>query len=127
MIRRPPRSTLFPYTTRFRSPHRHAALTCSLCCCRGPPEGGTFATSHRQGVADERLEVRHQSLALAEEAAGRDRARADTALRAFDERRIFAADLVVEFEQILDPRLVLALDEEVVEHAICALGPGGED
>src|SRR5258706_4782977 len=24
MIRRPPRSTLFPYTTLFRSPHRHA-------------------------------------------------------------------------------------------------------
>src|SRR2546430_8514385 len=23
MIRRPPRSTLFPYTTLFRSPHRH--------------------------------------------------------------------------------------------------------
>src|SRR5687767_15316236 len=26
MIRRPPRSTLFPYTTLFRSYHRHAAL-----------------------------------------------------------------------------------------------------
>src|SRR3712207_8471874 len=25
MIRRPPRSTLFPYTTLFRSPHRRAA------------------------------------------------------------------------------------------------------
>src|SRR3712207_7595004 len=25
MIRRPPRSTLFPYTTLFRSPHRQAA------------------------------------------------------------------------------------------------------
>src|SRR3712207_8927549 len=24
MIRRPPRSTLFPYTTLFRSPHRHS-------------------------------------------------------------------------------------------------------
>src|SRR5260221_9913387 len=29
MIRRPPRSTLFPYTTFFRSHHRHAYL-CSL-------------------------------------------------------------------------------------------------
>src|SRR5258705_9298648 len=26
MIRRPPRSTLFPYTTLFRSPRSHAAL-----------------------------------------------------------------------------------------------------
>src|SRR2546427_7649037 len=26
MIRRPPRSTLFPYTTLFRSPGRHCAL-----------------------------------------------------------------------------------------------------
>src|SRR2546426_10414418 len=26
MIRRPPRSTLFPYTTLFRSPHRPAAV-----------------------------------------------------------------------------------------------------
>src|SRR3712207_7941959 len=26
MIRRPPRSTLFPYTTLFRSPHRDAPL-----------------------------------------------------------------------------------------------------
>src|SRR2546422_6681511 len=27
MIRRPPRSTLFPYTTLFRSPERHAEST----------------------------------------------------------------------------------------------------
>src|SRR2546430_16400062 len=29
MIRRPPRSTLFPYTTLFRSPPRHRAAACS--------------------------------------------------------------------------------------------------
>src|SRR2546427_6998153 len=28
MIRRPPRSTLFPYTTLFRSPHRKQAHAC---------------------------------------------------------------------------------------------------
>src|SRR2546422_8568656 len=28
MIRRPPRSTLFPYTTLFRSPQRHHAKDC---------------------------------------------------------------------------------------------------
>src|SRR3712207_7324878 len=31
MIRRPPRSTLFPYTTLFRSPH------CSRCSLSSPP------------------------------------------------------------------------------------------
>src|SRR2546427_6918976 len=40
MIRRPPRSTLFPYTTLFRSPSHAAtgeaqASTCRrICCCR---------------------------------------------------------------------------------------------
>src|SRR3712207_6889262 len=29
MIRRPPRSTLFPYTTLFRSPERYAPTACS--------------------------------------------------------------------------------------------------
>src|SRR5262245_65179473 len=31
MIRRPPRSTLFPYTTLFRSSGRSSATRCSLC------------------------------------------------------------------------------------------------
>src|SRR2546428_10370543 len=31
MIRRPPRSTLFPYTTLFRSLHRLAVLTAAAC------------------------------------------------------------------------------------------------
>src|SRR5258707_11060026 len=30
MIRRPPRSTLFPYTTLFRSLHRHVCCFCLL-------------------------------------------------------------------------------------------------
>src|SRR3712207_7962093 len=30
MIRRPPRSTLFPYTTLFRSPRVHRAASCGL-------------------------------------------------------------------------------------------------
>src|ERR1017187_8425207 len=33
MIRRPPRSTLFPYTTLFRSP-RHWPMPEPRCCCR---------------------------------------------------------------------------------------------
>src|SRR5260221_8440459 len=35
MIRRPPRSTLFPYTTLFRSGSRHAAST--QCCSMATP------------------------------------------------------------------------------------------
>src|SRR5437870_12201675 len=31
LIRRPPRSTLFPYTTLFRSPHPHRASTRRTC------------------------------------------------------------------------------------------------
>src|SRR3712207_9393390 len=30
MIRRPPRSTLFPYTTLFRSPYMRSSLRCDL-------------------------------------------------------------------------------------------------
>src|SRR2546427_7260114 len=42
MIRRPPRSTLFPYTTLFRSRFRPAPL-CRTRACGLPPEiSGTF-------------------------------------------------------------------------------------
>src|SRR5690242_21156947 len=44
MIRRPPRSTLFPYTTLFRSPGRFPARTTSgastIACC---PSGAAFS------------------------------------------------------------------------------------
>src|SRR3712207_6950112 len=39
MIRRPPRSTLFPYTTLFRSGQADSVL-----CHRGCPEGGRLTT-----------------------------------------------------------------------------------
>src|SRR5207248_8368996 len=37
MLRRPPRSTLFPYTTLFRSPRRRWALGEESRCSRGEP------------------------------------------------------------------------------------------
>src|SRR5438309_4300402 len=40
MIRRPPRSTLFPYTTLFRSPVLSEAM-CSMGACTGSPSGTT--------------------------------------------------------------------------------------
>src|SRR3712207_7517470 len=44
MIRRPPRSTLFPYTTLFRSPHRRRRR------CR-PRDGGAGDPRHGGGDA----------------------------------------------------------------------------
>src|SRR5256885_7627416 len=35
MIRRPPRSTLFPYTTLFRSPRARTPTSFAAPCCRG--------------------------------------------------------------------------------------------
>src|SRR2546426_3814265 len=54
MIRRPPRSTLFPYTTLFRSEDRHGTKTAmvftliTLKSCRGfsAPESDETASSH---------------------------------------------------------------------------------
>src|SRR2546422_6133518 len=53
MIRRPPRSTLFPYTTLFRSVHRHG------CAARGPRHLGQLLLRlrRRPGSDDERSEV----------------------------------------------------------------------
>src|SRR2546430_5612548 len=52
MIRRPPRSTLFPYTTLFRSPiqptvivfegHRGQDIKCNFPCCVLPSSGFSF-------------------------------------------------------------------------------------
>src|SRR3712207_8464929 len=39
MIRRPPRSTLFPYTTLFRSPHMTVFAFTSLSDAKGPLSG----------------------------------------------------------------------------------------
>src|SRR5256885_7926830 len=42
MIRRPPRSTLFPYTTLFRSPHTPVADE-HIVCCGYDPEAARLA------------------------------------------------------------------------------------
>src|SRR3712207_7120031 len=48
MIRRPPRSTLFPYTTLFRSPDRTSARTAaSTRLLRWPSDCSTSASSAR--------------------------------------------------------------------------------
>src|SRR2546422_10856614 len=74
MIRRPPRSTLFPYTTLFRSVHR-TGLT-----WRAPQVGGDA----RQGGGDERRDrAEHGGEGIHERVAQRDRVDAD--LRRGDE------------------------------------------
>src|SRR2546430_12902164 len=60
MIRRPPRSTLFPYTTLFRSPNR---LLCAIAGVNPVRriKGDTFADGQLPGVlvdADQRAEGR---------------------------------------------------------------------
>src|SRR2546422_1868587 len=47
MIRRPPRSTLFPYTTLFRSPHDPAGL---VCCCLQLGHWRTICSLTRAGT-----------------------------------------------------------------------------
>src|SRR3712207_6862987 len=80
MIRRPPRSTLFPYTTLFRSRGRRIARPLLLCRrpggepapsdrARGPaPVGGRAADDGRRGSADRkstRLNSSHANISYA--------------------------------------------------------------
>src|SRR2546425_4304431 len=57
MIRRPPRSTLFPYTTLFRSPsswtrsarsHRWCRSSCCACCRNGSLSGSAATRRSRR-------------------------------------------------------------------------------
>src|SRR2546429_9792369 len=55
MIRRPPRSTLFPYTTLFRSPRRcHESATRRLCNSRASAGFNTMPAKQVLIVEDER-------------------------------------------------------------------------
>src|SRR2546422_3712346 len=54
MIRRPPRSTLFPYTTLFRSPLGHENLG-------GEEHHGDRGAGGRRGLSDPRAEHRERS------------------------------------------------------------------
>src|SRR5438309_10882820 len=61
MIRRPPRSTLFPYTTLFRShPDRHAE-----CLCDGPQPDTRRRRRDRGDRKSTRLNSSHSSISYA--------------------------------------------------------------
>src|SRR3712207_7180316 len=55
MIRRPPRSTLFPYTTLFRSERQRADQVAAGGVRDGDQGGGAERAEHRAGEADARL------------------------------------------------------------------------
>src|SRR3712207_8531036 len=70
MIRRPPRSTLFPYTTLFRSPHHRADGGGVL----GGEQGGRRGVDREQGIAGAQVVGRDRGVPvghLAEAVAGR--------------------------------------------------------
>src|SRR3712207_7154562 len=53
MIRRPPRSTLFPYTTLFRSPRSASGIPDGQTCARRrPPRRGASARRGGRGAED---------------------------------------------------------------------------
>src|SRR3712207_6974824 len=60
MIRRPPRSTLFPYTTLFRScqPHQLGRFSATLC------RSGRHNASKNAAVRDERTDVPFRTLGV---------------------------------------------------------------
>src|SRR5258708_20971627 len=69
MIRRPPRSTLFPYTTLFRSTGLRQELHCALHCaagqgqaCHGAAHRGTLGLGDRKST---RLNSSHQIISYA--------------------------------------------------------------
>src|SRR5690242_21184042 len=69
MLRRPPRSTLFPYTTLFRSPRRGPSETRRHTPRRGPPcpAGAARARGRRppQDRKSTRLNSSHMSISYA--------------------------------------------------------------
>src|SRR2546427_13051486 len=62
MIRRPPRSTLFPYTTLFRSPRIHPNLDSSHRCVRSAKVSGDAIGL--RAVALQRVETRERPGAI---------------------------------------------------------------
>ncbi len=80
----------------------------------------TFRSERPLGerVDDERLEVRDEPLRLGEEPAVLDEPASHPCLHALDEDAILRADLRVERQRLLDPRLVGVLRDEVVEEAV---------
>src|SRR3712207_7554560 len=61
MIRRPPRSTLFPYTTLFRSPSRRAASRCAPELPAGPRSTAATRSAGRRNSRSTSRSEEHTS------------------------------------------------------------------
>src|SRR3712207_8175087 len=66
MIRRPPRSTLFPYTTLFRSPPRRAGDPARPVRSAGPALRHAGAAAVLAGVEPDRLRAGHAGAVFAD-------------------------------------------------------------
>src|SRR5208282_6600331 len=65
MIRRPPRSTLFPYTTLFRSPRRRARLHQKIRAVARPQRATPRPLCRRRDRKSTRLNSSHGSISYA--------------------------------------------------------------
>src|SRR2546430_12838624 len=65
MIRRPPRSTLFPYTTLFRSKNLHPGLRNCLRITVGTPEENRILLTALQDRKSTRLNSSHSQISYA--------------------------------------------------------------
>src|SRR2546422_10232064 len=100
MIRRPPRSTLFPYTTLFRSPHpsHHLSQEAERKQCEA-------------GDDEEQDQVQERSIAVLEREALDDRVDADAASQQNEHRTRQS-----EEQHRLPPKAQLEPDGEEVQH-----------
>src|SRR5258708_15421581 len=65
MIRRPPRSTLFPYTTLFRSCHRSGSQSAQVVHARQRDDRGAPGAHARRDRKSTRLNSSHQIISYA--------------------------------------------------------------
>src|SRR3712207_8157671 len=98
MIRRPPRSTLFPYTTLFRSPDRELAVTLNRMRCK--PADGEPWTTVRVRELRERLGVAAFDPAKAGETVSADTARSGEHTSELQSRQYLVCRLLLEKKKI---------------------------
>src|SRR2546421_11842337 len=95
MIRRPPRSTLFPYTTLFRSKNRSAA---SIWMPRGTTSSGKAKMMQPKPIADRHFEIEFLEPGLAAfDFTGADSRRPISRVLEHDQRRF---DPIIRHEQL---------------------------
>src|SRR5438034_10179987 len=101
MIRPPPRSTLFPYTTLFRSPTPHRSASAAPIACRLPGKNGArhdadevngFPTSGQPSPGLRRNNVRSQDLRHRRRRLGGAKAAEALRTEGFDGRLVLVGD-----------------------------------